>query len=345
MKIIRERSSWKARRSHSARTTLACSLALALVSQVCGSALAQAQPAPRSKAPPREYQQLIDRGLAAYNQQKPADARALFAQAHALQPGARTLRALGIADLALDNYTMAKDELEAALAQRVMPLTEAQRSETKELLSWMRTNLGKLQLRCTPVHAEAKIDGRAVRLPEVLLAPEEHRLTVSAHGFVPEERTFTITMERPLRLEIALEPAASPHAAPPIESDAKPQLAPAEPIATQPLRPASDDGPKLWPWLGGAGAVLLVTGGTMFAFGMSDKAKVENAAQPVRLSEIQAAHDRVPWLTGIGLSLGIVGLAGLGSAAVLLVMQREPHQDVAWSLEAGPAYMSITRRF
>lgn len=83
----------------------------------------------------------------------------------------------------------------------------------------------------------------------------------------------------------------------------------------------------------------------MFALGIHDKATVENATSPVRLSEIEAAHNRVPWLTGIGLSLGIAGLAGIGSAALLLLTQREPRQDVAWSLHAGPTELSITRHF
>ena len=65
--------------------------------------------------------------------------------------------------------------------------------------------------------------------------------------------------------------------------------------------------------------MLLAAGGTMFAFGMSDKATVENASSSVRLSEIEAAHDRVPWLTGIGLSL----------AARMLLTAREPHADEA----------------
>ncbi|HTU60645.1 MAG TPA: hypothetical protein VMF89_19470, partial [Polyangiales bacterium] len=84
-----------------------CGLLMLLLGLAVAASSAHAQ----GKAPSPEYQQLIDRGLAAYQAQRPAEARSLFAQAHALQPGARTLRALGIADLALDNFTMAKDEL------------------------------------------------------------------------------------------------------------------------------------------------------------------------------------------------------------------------------------------
>jgi hypothetical protein len=294
-----------------------------------------------------KYQQLVDRGLAAYADQRPADARSLFAQAHALQPGARTLRALGIADLALDNYTLAKDELEAALAEQVLALSENQRNEVHGLLKWMQTNLGTLHLSITPLTADTKIDGRPIAASEVLLAPEEHRLTIAARGFVSQERTFTVAMDRPMKLEISLERASAPvlsmadeHTAP--RAEPEPASLPAPP-SSRPL--AAAGGFELWPWLGGAGAVLLVTGGTMFAFGMSDKATVEHVRSPVRLSEIEAAHDRVPWITGIGLSLGIAGIAGIGAAAVLLLTQPEPRNDVAWSLQAGPTQLSLTGRF
>lgn len=303
----------------------------------------------QDKKPSAEYQQLIDRGLAAYQAQRPAEARSLFAQAHALQPGARTLRALGIADLALDNFTMAKDELEAALNERALALTDSQRTEVRDLLRWMQSNLGTLQLSFSPLHAEAKIDGRTVKEPAVLLAPEEHKLTISAPGFVPQERAFTVTIDRPMKLSVSLERAPTKvapmamqeFATDPAEIEAKPVTTP----AATPTGPAPSSAPKLWPWIGGAGAVLLVAGGTMFAFGMNDKATVENAESSVRLSEIEAAHDRVPWLTGVGLSVGAIGLAGIGTAAILLLTEREPHADAPVTFDAGPTHVSLRGRF
>ena len=337
MNTIRHRGFTKWWSSHVARSWV-LGIAWLLATQ---PALAQSD----TRSATADYQQLIDRGLSAYAAQRPAEARSFFAEAHALQPGARTLRALGIADLALDNYTLAKDELGAALKEQVAPLDDSQRAEVQELLRWMETNLGVLHLSFTPLDAEASIDGRTVKVPEVLLAPDKHRLNISAHGFVPQERTFTITIDRPMRLEISLQRA------PASMSNAKPQPQAANvasersPELQQPTAANVESGPKLWPWVGGAGAVLLVTGGTLFALGMSDKATVENAKSPVRLSEIEAAHDRVPWLTGVGLSLGIAGLAGVGAAAVLLLTQREPNQDLAWSLDAGPTNLSLTGRF
>jgi hypothetical protein len=325
-----------------------CRLLGSLVVVLALAALAPPADA-QDKKPSSEYQQLIDRGLAAYQAQRPAEARSLFAQAHALQPGARTLRALGIADLALDNFSMAKDELEAALNERAWALTDSQRKEVRDLLRWMQSNLGTLHLSFSPIHAEAKIDGRPVKEPEMLLAPEEHKLTISAPGFVPQERAFTVTIDRPMRLSVSLERAPTKVAPMALQEFAtEPAEIEAQPIthlASSPAGPTEDSGPKLWPWVGGAGAVLLVAGGTMFAFGMSDKAAVESAESSVRLTDIEAAHDRVPWLTGVGLSLGAVGLAGIGTAAILLLTERGPHADAPVTFDAGPTHVSLRGRF
>ncbi|HTU58871.1 MAG TPA: hypothetical protein VMF89_10570, partial [Polyangiales bacterium] len=206
--------------------------------------------------------------------------------------------------------------------------------------------LGTVHLSFSPLHAEAKIDGRTVKEPELLLAPEEHKLTISAPGFLPQERAFTVTIDRPMRLSVSLDRAPTKVAPMAMQEFAtEPAEVAAQPSTTPASAPVQDSGPKLWPWIGGAGAVLLVAGGTMFAFGMSDKATVENAGSSVRLSEIEAAHDRVPWLTGVGLSLGAVGLAGIGTAAILLLTQREPHADAPVSFDAGPTHVSLTGRF
>jgi hypothetical protein len=353
-----------------ARRARMSSVALALLTWLAWAALANAQAATEMRKPAArkeesaEYRSLMDRGLAAYGQQRFAEARAFFARGHALAPSARTQRALGIADLALDNFTLAREELQAALDNRSSPLTADQRGEVAELLAWMRANLGTLHLRCTPVHAEAMIDGRPVKLPEVLLEPNEHRLLVTANGFVPREQTFTLRLEQPLTLEVALvresevaraSAAGNPRVAPGAPVNAGSPAARADtlrPEAAQlptpgPAAPpaAPSGGPKLWPWIGGGGAVLLIAGGALLLAGLSDKSTVENARRGSTLADLEPAHDRVPWLTGGGIALGAVGIAGIGTAAVLLFSERERRSDVAWSVEPGLTGLSIGRGF
>lgn len=140
-----------------------------------------------AQTPSPEYQRHIDRGLEAYNAQRFAEARVLFEQAHAELPSARTLRALGIADYSLDDHTRAEQELRAALVHPVQPLTEEQREQVGQLLSWMEANLGRVRLVYTPANAQVSIDAKPLpggddRPPglrgaerEVLLEPGEHR--------------------------------------------------------------------------------------------------------------------------------------------------------------------------
>lgn len=284
-----------------------------------------------------DYQGLIHEGLRAYSDQRYAEARQLFASAHALEASARTLRALGITDLALDNFSLARDELEAALAHPTAPLTAEQRKEVTELLAWMRANLGSVQLQCTPLTAAAAIDGRAVRSPEVLLAPDEHELTVSAPGYKPEVRKFQVVLARPLTLHVQLV-AAGPAPAPALSGREAP--APAAPPAREPEAPSQS-----WLWVGSAGVLLAAAGGGLLIAGLDDKARVQDAASGVPLSKLEAAHDRVPWLTGSGIALGALGLGGIGAAAILLLTRAPTHPDVAWNVQLAPNAVGVSARF
>ena len=309
-----------------ARQPTAAIFALLLLGAATSTAHAQAAPT-RSTGP--DYQGLISEGLRAYGEKRYAEARKLFATAHAMEASPRTLRALGIVDLALDNFSMAKDELEASLKQHDTPLSQEQRQEVGELLAWMRANLGSVQLQCSPVHAQAKIDGRAIQSPEVLLAPEEHELAVSAPGYVPEVRRFQVVLARPLTLHVELLPAApaAPHALALREGPSPaPQPAPARAQPSQ-----------TWLWVGAAGAVLAAAGGTLLILGLNDKARVESATPGTRLLDVEAAHERVPWLTGAGIGLGALGVGGLGAAAIMLLTREPPHADVGWSWNVNPA--------
>jgi len=309
-----------------------CALGLLLA-----GSLTQAQDAPAARAD-AEYQGLIDDGLRAYGNKRYAEARELFARAHAMTPSARTLRALGIADLALDNFTLAKDELQASLVNRSSPLTPEQRKEVSDLLAWMHANLGTVQLQCTPVHAEAKIDGRKVASPEILLAPEEHELAVSAPGYAPDVRKFQVTLAQPVRLHVELV-SAQPSGA--VARAAQPE-APAPPPRDA---PPQDEPSRAWLWLGGSGAVLAAAGGTLLILGLNDKARVEDAPAGVRLSEIEAAHDRVPWLTGGGIALTALGVGGLGAAAILLLTQGPRRADVARHVHVAPGGAGLRVQF
>src|SRR6185369_16308176 len=94
----------------------------------------QAQAQPQSAAPPPaaagtetpadEYNRLIREGLAEYEARNWPEALTLFERAHAVQPNARTLRAIGNVAFEMRRYTKAIDALRASLADGRKPLTQ-----------------------------------------------------------------------------------------------------------------------------------------------------------------------------------------------------------------------------
>lgn len=164
-----------------------------------------------------EYESLIDRALAAFEAARYPEARGLFEAAHALQPSARTLRGLGMTAFQQRDYDTAQQELQAAMRSTLRPLTPVQRVEVGELLSWMETGLGSLELTVSPEHAIAEIDGRQRTPGRILLDPGEHRLHVRAQNHASQTRVFSLELGAPLALRVALQPVelASVAAAPP----------------------------------------------------------------------------------------------------------------------------------
>ena len=153
-----------------------------------------------------QYERAIDSALEAFKARDYARARTLFGQAHALQPSARTLRGLGVTAVELRNYESAQDELEAALTDHRRPLTPEQRREVTELLEWMRTGLGTLNLKLSPPSAIARIDDRRTAARSLRLDPGEHELEVRAEGYRPHSELFVLDRGQELSLQVDLMP-------------------------------------------------------------------------------------------------------------------------------------------
>ncbi|HEY2734938.1 MAG TPA: hypothetical protein VGI70_13175, partial [Polyangiales bacterium] len=166
---------------------------------------------------PSDYPAIIERALSAFEAQRLEEARDLFERAHALQPSARTLRGLGMTAFAQNRYTIAKPELEAALIDLRKPLTQAQRDEVTEFLSWMRSNLGTLHLQLEPAYAIALVDSQAINAGTNLLELGEHQLEVRATGYEGREQKFEIAPDKTLSLNVRLSPSLeAPPVAPPL---------------------------------------------------------------------------------------------------------------------------------
>jgi hypothetical protein len=167
-----------------------------------GSAGAQADPAGDSAVP--NYDQIVERAIDAFSAQRFAQARTLFEQAHTLAPSARTLRGLGVTAFALNRYTQARPELEAALADVRNPLTRDQYGEVTEILAWMQANLGSLRLHLSPPYALATVDERPIAKGANLLEPGRHTLHVQASDYESRDENFVLDREKPLELRVEL---------------------------------------------------------------------------------------------------------------------------------------------
>lgn len=153
------------------------------------------------------FDSLIVMGLEAFHAERYHDARAYFQRAHAQQPSARTLRALGMTDFALNAYTRARTELERALVHPTLPLSDEHRVEVAALLDWMIESLSAVRLEYLPAHATATVDGAPVHPGDLLLEPGEHTLRLQAPQYQPLERVFVVArFQEPFRLRVELDP-------------------------------------------------------------------------------------------------------------------------------------------
>ena len=276
------------------------------------------------------YDRLVEQGLAAFHADRKWEARGYFERAHALLPSARTWRVLGLADFALERFSLAKQELSAALTDARNPLTAEQSREASDYLAWIRSSHASLQLECSPADAAVQVDGQPQTLSEVVLTPGEHQVRVVAAGYEPRERTVRLEVAQTFVLTIALTPVrASGETAPPLKA-----------AASEPAAHGTS-----WPlWLGGAGVAAVVGGATLFALGVADYNNVEHASQGSQFSQLEASHDRAPWFTGVGLGVGLAGLASIATAA--LILTAEPRRsEPAVSLRARPSAFELRGSF
>ena len=103
-------------------------VALALLG---GVSIASAQ----TQGAPPAYRGLVDTAIEESGAGRWAEARALFRQAHALYPNARTLRGIGMSSFEVRDYAECLRMLTASLTHPVNPLTEEQRVQVTELLT------------------------------------------------------------------------------------------------------------------------------------------------------------------------------------------------------------------
>jgi hypothetical protein len=147
----------------------------------------------RADEPPG-YARATERGISEFSARNFEEARALFLQAHAQYPNARTLRALGMVEFELRNYVESVQYLEQALRASVKPLDEARRAEVENLLETANGYVARITLQVEP-ETHAILDGEELAGAngrELLLGMGNYVLEFRAHERVSQRRTLKI---------------------------------------------------------------------------------------------------------------------------------------------------------
>ena len=294
-----------------------------------------------------DYQKLVQQALHEYELGNFSEAKAFFAQAHALSPNARTLRGLGMCTYELRHYVEAIGYFDKSLNATERPLTVPMRGEVSQLLKQARSFVAKLRVSLEPPSAELRIDTRPVEKDAagyVMLDPGTHELVAEAPDYDLATRSIRTDGGEELTIKLTLRPHEEPKPAQVAEAPGPPPVV--EPVKHAP-RPAQS---TVGPWiLIGASAVVAIGGGVALAFMLKDKAFVENVkGTPVYPGEYQAADNRVLPLSIVGFTAVGVGAAGLISGIAWMIVSSSDaseQNDEHTKLEISPGQLSLHGHF
>lgn len=298
------------------------------------TALADDGPTSAEPSSSSDYRRAIDAALSEFEAQRYEEARALFLEAHALDPNARTLRGIALCAFELGDYVGAITYFEQALASDRRTLDTRQRAQAEQLLARSRTFVGTVRLTVEPATATVTVDGRppTIRDGAILLNPGDHEIRVEAEGFASDSRRVRVEPSAPIPLSIVLvQPAArvSPVATVALsttEDASSTSAAPAnEAPATRRRAHPVDAASGIAYGVGGAGLVLFASFGIRALVLAKDHPTGCLSAGTCTESSLDA-QDRSALTADIGLGLAIAGT----TTGLLLQFLRSPR-------ETGPA--------
>lgn len=238
----------------------------------CLVSSARAQPSDAS------YEALIPEALSEFNAGNYAEARALFEQAHALKPSARTMRGLAITSYELKRYVQSLRELEAALAEQRSPLTPEQSTRVRELMAKARRFVGKVRFATAPSSASVFVDERPVEGGELLLDMGIYRVLVRAPGYRTAELKLVVNGGEDLTERVALVPLdVSPERAAASAATGDDATKPASAHVSDADETAGTSVVSTWWFWTSIGAVAIGGTAVALAIGLSGRS---NAEQP-----------------------------------------------------------------
>lgn len=144
-----------------------------------------------SNAQAADPDELVSKGIALRKERHDAEALALFREAYAIQPAARTRAQIGLAELALGKFLEAEVDLKGALAAAADPWIAKNGDALRTALTTVEDHLAWVKV-TTSAGAEVRIDGRLVGSAPlegpVRVVAGTVRVEVSREGVLPARR-------------------------------------------------------------------------------------------------------------------------------------------------------------
>lgn len=251
-------------------------------------ALAQTSTAASAPADPRsDAKALYEQGAEAYRGGRYARAVELFLAADALSPSAalsynvaRAYDRLGKVEKALRYY---RDYVRRAPPS--VQVNEAQAAITALEQRLKQRGIQQVTVRSEP-NAELDIDGLALGSTPWTgeLPPGSHRLTLAREGFVPTSRSFDLSAERALDVDVRLERSSAGALVPASGSAENPVAAGGPRKPHEPAQDSSSGGFGPWPWV-----TVAAGGATLAAAGVFELAR-KNAEDDAKHADDQLAY-------------------------------------------------------
>jgi hypothetical protein len=274
---------------------------------------------PASPAAQPSYDELIRRALQEFKLGHWTEARIYFANAHALQPNARTLRGLGLACYEARSYVEAIAFFEQSLANQQQPLTPGMRDECSRLLAQARQFVANAKIELEPANVELLLDSRPIQLgpdASVLLDPGQHEFLARAEGFEPATETVRAEGGDVLSVHLHLKPIV-PNAPLAPAQDSPFLQVPVEETVSPATKPPPSKAAELAPWIviGASGAVA-VTGVIFLGVAASDKSAAEHPDAGATWADVQHATKQGRAFFPLGFVLLGTGLAGVAAGCL-----------------------------
>lgn len=208
------------------------------------NAMAQAD----SKTSAREH---FEKGVAAFNDRRFAEAGEEFDAAYRISPAFVVLYNIGQVDVALGRPVEAIDAFEKYLKQGASAVSTARRHEVLAEIEKQRARVGTIALRTFPEGAELRLNGlRVGKTP--LMSPLRvnaglHIVEATLDGHSPQTREVEVVGRAELALELTLEPLPAPTAPPAVPPAAltPPPPTPPAPAPVASERPSVPDRPVI----------------------------------------------------------------------------------------------------